>query len=269
MRELITAIANIRLWDALDILLVAGFFYIIFSLLRRTRSFVALMGFMIVITGSLLTFVIARAIELQAMMLVFRQFWIIVVLVFLIVFQNEFKKTLTDIGQMRIFRSFFPSREKDVIDEIAQAVQVMASRNIGALIAFERNNPLDPYMSNGTELDAIVTAPLIRTIFTHYAPLHDGALLIQGERLLAAGCILPLTDNPDLSRDLGTRHRAAIGLTEETDAVVIVVSEETGTISVAMDGKIERGFQPDTLRRRLIKELLIAPEDATEAATHE
>jgi diadenylate cyclase len=142
-----------------------------------------------------------------------------------------------------------------VVDEMIQAVQTMASRNVGALIAFERNNPLNPYASAGKMLDAVVSSELIRTIFTAYAPLHDGALLVKGERLMAAGCILPITDNPELSRELGTRHRAAIGLSEETDAVVLVVSEETGTISLVIDGKIERNLTSETLRRRLEKEL--------------
>ncbi|MCL5271393.1 MAG: diadenylate cyclase CdaA [bacterium] len=265
MNELITTIVNMRLVDFFDILLVAVFFYAIFALLRETRSFVALMGFITVMIGSLLLFLLARAANLQAMTLIFKQFWIIVVLIFLIVFQNEFKKALTDVGQMRLFRSIFPSREKFVLDEIIQAVQVMASRNIGALIAFERNNPLKSYMSTGTSLDAVVSAPLIHTVFTHYAPLHDGALIISGQRLVSAGCILPLTDNPELSRELGTRHRAAIGLSEETDAVVVVVSEETGTISVVVDGKIDRGLPPEGLRRRLEKELNIYSGEAAEA----
>ena len=261
MQEILVTILNMRISDVLDIAMVALFFYTIFSLLRETRSFVALLGFITVMIASLLLFLISQFFQLQAMTLLFRNFWVIVVLIFLIAFQNEFKKALTDIGKLRFFRSLFSSRERFVVDEIVQAVQVMAGRHVGALIAFERRNPLKSYMTTGTPLDAIVSSALIRTVFTNYAPLHDGALVIIGDRMVSAGCILPLTDNPGLNRELGTRHRAAIGLSEETDAMVVVVSEETGTISIVVDGKMDRGLQPDELRRRLEKELNISSQD--------
>lgn len=269
MQEIIGAILSVQFSDIIDILLVALFFYGIFALLRETRSVVALTGFITVMISSLLLFLVAHTLDLQAMVLIFRHFWILVVLIFLIVFQNEFKKVLTDIGQMRLFRSFFPSREQGVVDEIIQAVQIMAGRNVGALIAFERNNPLRPYTGRGIDLDALVTSELIRTIFTHSTPLHDGAVLIKSERIIAAGCILPLTDNPQLSRELGTRHRAAIGLSEETDSVVLVVSEETGMISVVIDGRLERGQTGETLRRRLEKELKIEHVTSQEPLAHD
>jgi diadenylate cyclase len=265
MKELINTLVAMRLPDMIDILVVASFFYGIFALLRETRSVVALTGFITVMISSLLLFLVARTLDLKAMMLIFQHFWIVVVLIFLIVFQNEFKKALTDIGNMRMFRSFFPSREHHFIEEVVTAVQIMAGRNVGALICFERSNPLKSYAGTGTEIDAMVSSELIRTIFTHYAPLHDGAAIIKDERLQAAGCILPLTDNPDLSRELGTRHRAALGLSEETDALVIVVSEETGTISVVIDGKIERDFTPEVLHRRLERELNIHREENLES----
>lgn len=269
MAELLATILNMRWADVFDIVVVAVFFYGIFALLRETRSVVALTGFITVTVSSLMLFLIARTWNLQAMELIFRHFWIIVVLIFLIVFQNEFKRVLTDIGQMRLFRTFFPSRERDVLDEIIEAVQIMASRNVGALIAFERNNSLKAYTGTGTDLDANVSSELIRTIFTNYAPLHDGALIIKADRLISAGCILPLTNNPEFSRDLGTRHRAAIGLTEETDAVVVVVSEETGTISIVIDGRIERGLSGESLRRRLEKELDIEHEEPLAESHHD
>jgi diadenylate cyclase len=198
------------------------------------------------------------------MILIFENFWIVVVLVFLIVFQNEFKKALTDVGQMRVFRPFFPRREIDILDQLLQAVKLMARDHVGALIVFERRNPLRSYTGTGTPLDAAVTAELVRTIFTPLAPLHDGALIVSGERLVAAGCILPLTDNPELSRELGTRHRAAIGVSEETDAVVVVVSEETGIISLVFDGRITRNLKPEQLRRDLERLLDLYRESASE-----
>ena len=258
MHELLTTIHNIRPADVFDILLAAAFFYAIFAILRQTRSYVALVGFVIFMVISLLVFLLAVTWELKAMTLIFKYFWVVVVLSFMVVFQNEFRQALTDIGQLRYFRALFPSRERYVLDEIMNAVKLMAGRNIGALIVFERRNPLKSYMASGTELDAAVSAEMIRTLFTPYSPLHDGALVVRGERLLAAGCILPLSDNPELSSELGTRHRAALGLTEESDALVVVVSEETGTISLAEQGRIHRGLKVKELRKRLEQELDIA-----------
>lgn len=258
MNELLKTVYNIQWTDGVDILFVALFFYAIFALLRETRSSVALMGFITFMVGSLLLFLVAYSTGLQAMILIFRNFWIMVVMIFLIVFQHELKKALTDIGQMRLLRAFFPSREKYVVDEIVQAARQMSKLRLGGLIVFERYNPLKSYTSTGTDLDALVSDELIRTIFTRHSPLHDGALIVKGERLMAAGCILPMTDNPMLSRELGTRHRAAIALSEETDAVVVVVSEETGTISLVADGQIERGLISDDLRRKLERLLNIA-----------
>lgn len=265
MRELVATLVNINVADIFDILCVAIIFYAIFTLLLETRSFVALMGFITIMVGSMLLFLVAITWQMKAMILIFKHFWIVVVLIFLIVFQNEFKKALTDIGRMRLLRSMFTSREKHALGEVVQAVGVMAGRNIGALIAFERRNPLKSHTETGTRLDAAVSAELIRTVFTHYAPLHDGALIIKGDQMIAAGCILPLTENPSLSSELGTRHRAGIGLTEQTDAVVVVVSEETGTISLVKDGKIERGLEIEQLQRRLEKELDIEVESTGEA----
>lgn len=261
MHELFITILNMRLLDGLDILLVGLLFYVIFALLRETRSFVALLGFIICILGSLLVFLVARTFEMRAMILIFQYFWIIVVLVFLIVFQNEFRKALTSIGQMKLFRSLFPRRENDVLDEVVDAVMTMSQSRTGALIVLERRNPLSPYTRPGSNLDALVSTEALRTIFTPLTPLHDGAALIQGDRVTWAGCILPLTSDTELSKDLGTRHRAALGVSEETDAVVIVVSEETGIVSVVVDGKIDRGFKADTLRRRLERELSLSSDD--------
>jgi len=136
---------------------------------------------------------------------------------------------------------------------------------VGALIAIERRNPLRVYAGTGTTLDASITEELIRTVFTHLTPLHDGAMIIRNGRIEAAGCILPLTDSLDLSRDLGTRHRAALGLSEETDAVVIVVSEETGTISLAFGGNLNRGQNSEKLREQLTTLLNLKSEEKESA----
>ncbi len=248
-----------------DIILVAIPFYVIFALLRESRSFIALYGIISMLALSFVLYLVAKVLELQATALIYERFWIIVVLIFLIIFQTELKKGLTDFGRIRFLRALF-TQDKLVITEVVRAVQTLAEKRIGALIVFERGNSLKPYLGTGTMLDAEVSSELVRSIFTPQTPLHDGAIIIRDNHILAAACILPLTEDPRLSKDLGTRHRAAIGLTEETDAVVVVVSEETGTISVAEDGKIERFLQPDDLRKRLEKELNLKEDDAEEDA---
>ncbi|MBI3735004.1 TIGR00159 family protein [Candidatus Sumerlaeota bacterium] len=247
-----------------DILLVAIPFYIIFALLRESRSFIALYGIITMLALSFILYLVAKIWELQATALIYERFWIIVVLVFLIIFQGELKKGLTDFGKIRILRALF-TQERLVVVEVIRAVQAMAEKRIGALIVFERANSLKHYLTTGVMLDSEISAEMIRSVFTPQTPLHDGAMIIRDNRIVAAACILPLTEDPRLSKDLGTRHRAAIGLTEETDAVVVVVSEESGTISVAADGKMERFLQPDDLRKRLEKELNLKDGDQEEA----
>lgn len=245
---------TMSLADAFDILLVAIPFYIMFALLREARSYYALWGLIWTLIGFLVIYLAARVWGLRATALIYERFWIIVVLLFLIIFQGELKKAVTDVGRMRIFRVLFP-QETHVVEEVIEAVQHMAEKHIGAIIAFERGNTLAPYQGTGTILDARASSEMIQTIFSPKSPLHDGALIIHGERLVAGSCILPLAERENLARDLGTRHRAAIGLTEETDALVVVVSEETGQISLAENGEIERNLKAEDLRRRLRQEL--------------
>lgn len=256
---------NINLMDVVDIVLMSALFYLVLSLLKGTRSSVALRGLISLILFSFIIYLTARSLQLTGMAYIFGNFWIIIVLIFLIVFQNDFKKALTDLGQMKFFRAIF-KQSGEYIDELIKAVEVMSTRKIGALIVLERRNPLRVYVGTGTPVDAIVSSELIRTIFTHLTPLHDGALVIKNNRIEAAGCILPLTDSPDLSKELGTRHRAAVGLSEETDAMVIVVSEETGTISLAMEGKLLRGQTPEKLRELLTEHLHLTTEEKAKHA---
>lgn len=254
MDDLLSLFATMDLADVVDIVLVALLFYFIFALLKGTRSWVALRGMITLLLLSFLVYFFARAARLSAVSMIFQNTWIFIVLVFMIVFQNEFKKALTDLGQLRVFRALF-TQSGEYVGELVQAVRVMSTRHVGALIAVERRNSLRPYAESGTLIDSTVEAQLIRTIFTPYSPLHDGALVISNDRIVSAACILPLSSTTELSKDLGTRHRAAIGLTEETDAIVVVVSEETGTISLAVNGTLERPLSPEDLRRRLEAEL--------------
>ncbi|GAB4318051.1 MAG: diadenylate cyclase CdaA [Candidatus Sumerlaeia bacterium] len=251
MSALWTILKSIQFFpDVIDIILVGLLFFLLFSLLRETRSYAALRGLMIILIASFFMFFVAKFAQMSALRLIFERFWIVTVLVFLIVFQNEFRKALTDIGQIRLFRAFFTPSGR-YLDEIIKAVMAMSSRNVGALIAIERRNPLRPYVETGVPLDAVITAELLRTIFAPVTPLHDGAVIIRNEKVAAAGCILPLSIDPAISKELGTRHRASLGLSEETDAVVICVSEETGIISLAVSGRLSRGETENTLRHKL------------------
>jgi diadenylate cyclase len=170
---------------------------------------------------------------------------------FIIVFQPELRRALAELGRTRLFRFLVEEEEYVFLDEIEDATRKLSTSKLGALIAIEREVSLKGFMEGGTEIEAKVSSELLTTIFSPYTPLHDGAVIIRNNSIVAAGCILPLTQNPLLDKNLGTRHRAAVGLTEETDAVAIVVSEETRVISLVVDGNLERDLKPDELRERL------------------
>jgi len=268
MREVFSLFATMDLADVVDILLVAGLFYFLFRLLKGARSQVALRGMITLLMLSFLMYFAARVVKLSAVAMIFENIWIVIVLVFIFIFQNEFKKALTDLGQLRVFRALF-TQSGEYVNEIVQAVRVMSTRHVGALIVIERRNSLRYFAERGTPIDAVISEDLIRTIFTPYSALHDGAVIISGDRLVSAACVLPLSPTEDLSRELGTRHRAAVGLTEETDAVVVVVSEETGVVSLALNGVLERPLSPEELRRRLEAALDVSDEGRKEEKVEE
>ncbi len=260
MGEVFRQISTMSLVDVVDILTVALLFYFLFSLLRGTRSAVALRGMITLLLASFFIYFLARFAHFAALKMIFENVWIMVVLVFVIVFQNDFKKAITDIGQLRIFRALF-TQSGEYVNEIVKAIRVMSARHMGALIVIERRNSLRPYADTGTAIDSNVQADLIQTIFTPYSPLHDGAIILHLDRIVSTSCILPLTDAMDLGTELGTRHRAAIGLSEETDAIILVVSEETGIVSLAINGVLERNLDLDELKRRLDTELDIVEKE--------
>lgn len=263
MKEIISVISGINIIDIIDILFVALVFYSLFSLIKETRSAVAMRGLISLLIGSFTLFFFAKISNLRAMTLIFERFWIVGLMLFIIVFQNEFRRALTQLGQRRLFRHFF-EQNSDFLEDLVKAVSGMSNRRIGALIVLEQKNSLKVYLDTGTRINADVTSELIRTIFTPPTALHDGAIIIEGNRIAAAGCILPLTNNPDISKKLGTRHRAAIGLSEETDAIVIVVSEETGNISLAINGKLTSPQTPENLQKVLENLLDIKRKEAEE-----
>jgi len=237
--------------DGLDILLVALVIYRIFTLFRGTRAMQMLVGVGVLVAASLA----ARQLELHSLGWLLDTLWSFWVVVLVVLFQPELRRALTSIGHAPALRALLGSGGVEtlrVVDEIASVAGSLAERRIGALIVIERGTGLRQYAELGVALDALVSADLLTSLFLPYSPLHDGAAFIRDDRVIAAGCFLPLSRNLQLARQLGTRHRAALGVTEETDAVAVVVSEETGRLSLAVDGGIEALSGPDALRRRLL-----------------
>jgi len=249
--------------DVLDVLLVAIVIYRIFTLFRGTRAMQMLVGVGVLVAAS----IAARQLELHTLGWLLDTLWSFWVVVLVVLFQPELRRALTSLGHAAALRALFGSRGVDtlrVVDEIASVAGSLAERRIGALIVIERGTGLRQYAELGVALDALVSADLLMSVFLPYSPLHDGAAFIRDDRVVAAGCFLPLSRNSQLARQLGTRHRAALGVTEETDAVGVVVSEETGKLSLTVDGGIETLASPDALRRRLLM-LLGAPTDGVPA----
>jgi diadenylate cyclase len=195
---------------------------------------------------------VSRLAPLQTVNWLIRNMLVYVAFAAIVIFQSDIRRALAHFGQAPFFRYLNRQQAADeTIEELVVASTMLSAQKIGAIIAVEREIGLRNYIESGIPLDATLTYDLIVTIFQPGSPLHDGAVIVQENRVAAAACFLPLTVNPRVSRELGTRHRAAIGLTEENDAVAVVVSEETGKISLAMNGRIDRGLTPDQLRDRL------------------
>jgi diadenylate cyclase len=252
MQELLRWAANLAGrfgWrDVVDILIVAIAIYEILKLIRGTRAVQMALG------AAFLTalFYLSNWTHLATVNWLVRNVVGYVVFGLIVLFQSDIRRALAHFGRAPFFSYLARSDGVDeMIEEVAVAAAPLASQRIGAIIAIEREIGLRNYIEAGIPLDASLTYDLLVTIFRPGSPLHDGAVIIQGDRVAAAACFLPLTVNPFVSKDFGTRHRAAIGLTEETDAAAIVVSEETGNISLAMGGQIERGLDPAQLRVRL------------------
>lgn len=222
--------------DVVEILLVAALLYRLLLLIHRTRAMQMLLG--VLLLGSV--YFIAQLLDFQLIERILQKLFEYGAIAALVIFQPELRSALARLGQSRMLRPFTRMEESQVADEIVHAVERLARAKIGAIIALEQEVSLDEYALSGSPLEARVSADMLATIFTPYSPLHDGAVLVAGDQIRAAGAILPLTQYSLPDRSLGTRHRAAIGLSEETDAIVIVVSEETSRVSVARRGKLER-----------------------------
>jgi diadenylate cyclase len=235
-------------WDVLDIAIVSILIYEFLKLIRGTRAVQMAAGSLLIL-GLLY---LSRLAPLQTVNWMIRNMLVYVVFAAIVIFQSDIRRALAHFGQAPFFRYLNRQEAADeTIEEVVAAVTALAAQKVGAIIAIERDIGLRNYIESGIPLDATLTSDLLVTIFQPKSPLHDGAVIVQEGRVAAAACFLPLTVNPRISRELGTRHRAAIGLTEEGDAVGIVVSEETGQIALSLDGRIERGLSPDDLRARL------------------
>ena len=234
-----------------DIAIVAFLMYKVIGFFKDTQAVSLIKGLAILFAAN----AISQYLKLDAVRWLLRQVTTMTIVAIPIVFQPEFRRALEQLGRGRVFcnpmKSLDPEEKKKVLREATRAMEVMSKEYIGALIVVERETGLEDIASSGVKVDSLVSAELLINIFSPNTPLHDGAAILRGNRVLAAACILPLSERHLPGRKLGTRHRAALGLSERTDAVAIVVSEETGTISLAYDGQIVRGLTGDELRARL------------------
>lgn len=243
------------LLDIVDVALVAFLLYRLFLLIRGTRAAHMFFGLALL----MITSIAADIFGLDALNWIVSNLKTVWVIAFVILFQPELRRALAALGQTPLLRNVVRSTQGGPIGEIAQASFRLAEQGRGALLVIERDAELRAIEETGTRIDARVTSELLETIFTPPTPLHDGAVLIRGNQLVAAGCILPLTTNPHLAATLGTRHRAALGVSEETDAVVVVVSEETRSVSVAMEGRLQHLADAAELRSLLASLFVIQP----------
>lgn len=254
-------LSRIGLHDAVDIAIVAYLLYRLAKLIQGTSA-------ARIMRGVLVLFVMMQVSEMMQLVTlnyIFRSFMTVGVIVLAIVFQPELRRVLEQMGKSKL-GNIIGDREAGVtitenaILQTVEACSAMSWSRVGALIVFERRDMLEEIAKTGTHIDAEVSAELVKNVFYHGAPLHDGAMLVRDGRILAAGCVLPLSQNPNLARELGTRHRASVGMSESADSVCVVVSEETGSISVAIGGMLKRHLAPETLEK-LLKNELMPPED--------
>ena len=256
MRELLSMLvnsfSNMSLWAILDILVVSYIFYKGYILIRETRAEQLLKGIVFIIV----LIPISYLLRLDMLYFILNKTLTIGVLTVIIIFQPEIRRALEHLGRSAFDDKHYPTNKEELyitINEISIAVQNLADSKTGALIVIEQSTGLNELIGAGTLLDANVTSNLLENIFVVNTPLHDGGTIIRNNRILASGCVLPLTDNNTINKKLGTRHRAAIGLSEVSDALIIIVSEETGVVSLAVNGRITRGYDKEKLRNILMK----------------
>ncbi len=261
---------HFTLKDALDVAIVTLLLYSAIKLVRETRAGQLIKGIILLVV----LFLISSQFDLLMLNAILRAFLSSGIVIVVILFQPEIRKALEQVGHSKVAKSLVSAvgvKDKEegkaaarkAIEGVVDATQILQQLRMGALIVFERQTKLGEIVSTGTVVEAAPSAQLIANIFFNKAPLHDGGMIIREGQVYAVGCILPLTSNENVSAELGTRHRAALGMSENSDAVVVVVSEETGQISIAMAGKLTRNYNRVTLREVLERELIGSPEDAS------
>jgi diadenylate cyclase len=250
MQSLLDYLGFLRVdWmDLAEILVVSYLLYRVLLVYTGTRAFQVLIGFVLLVS----IYVASQALQLRLIPYLLSQVFTYGAFALIVIFQPELRAGLARLGRTRFFQAFSKREQQEVMDEIAEAADRLAKAKIGGIIAIEQEVDLLNHVDHGTALNADLSAELLTTVFTPYSPLHDGAVIVKRDRIANAGSvILRLSESPAVDRSLGTRHRAALGLSEETDALVVVISEETGQISLAHQGRLHRGLRPDELRRRL------------------
>ncbi len=255
IQELFSQVTTMKWSDYLDIIIVAYLLYRLLPLIRASNTGRVVKAVLAIVVVAWVT----TALELNTLSFILNQFLQIGLIALVVLFQPELRRVLDHLGNMNLNRLFGAEKQNaemsTVISQTVLACEVMSREKVGALIVFARDNSLDEYFKTGTKIDAQVSEQLIRNIFFPKAALHDGAMIIRDGRVAAAGCVLPLSESSRISADLGTRHRAGVGMSESSDAVIVIVSEETGTISVAVGGMLKRHLAPQTLEKLLTNEL--------------
>lgn len=233
--------------DLLDIAIVSAIIYKLLNTLRGTRAAKMMIGLLLLLAAA----IASRNVPLYTLDWLLQGFWAYVVIVMIVIFQPEIRRALARMGEAKFLTRFTAAEVLRSREQLIKAVVGLAQKKIGALIVLERDTDLSEYVELGTNLDARVTQELLTAIFHPTSPMHDGAVVIRGNRIVAAGCFLPIALTHSISKALGTRHRAALGITEETDCVVLIVSEETADISMSMGGRLEQHLDMGALRDRL------------------
>jgi len=253
----ILTLTPVRIWDVIDVLIMAFIVYRILSFMEKTSASSVIKGLLLILGVAW----IANFFNMNILSYLLRQVMQMGIIVVVVLFQPEIRKMFERMGTTRL-NSFFRRRGKqeiieEVLRHVAAASYEMANEETGAIIVLERKVGLNDFAVTGVNIDAKVSSELVLNIFFQNSPLHDGALIIREDRVLAAACMLPLSNNYSLGKDLGMRHRAGVGLSERSDAVVIIVSEQTGTVSVAIDGMLKRSLDRNTFEKLIWNEILI------------
>ena len=253
-------LATIGILDIIDIVVVAYFLYRVYLMLKNTRAATLVKG-LLVLVGFM---IICRAVNLHVISWLLEKSMTVIMVALPVVFQPELRRALEQIGRGKLFRKGSELDEQELnamLDDVASATKAMSASKVGALMVFERATGLVERIETGVPIDGVVSSGLIQNIFVKDTPLHDGAVIIRGNRIVAACCLLPLTENRNLSQELGTRHRAALGMSEQSDAMVLVVSEETGAISIARNGELMRYLTVEDVKA-ILRNAIIQPHAA-------